>query len=68
MKEQYTDLSSYMKRKSREYHVSREYRSSTLPDHHEEENMILAMAVALGVSISLVTALFTVFFVTASTY
>jgi hypothetical protein len=61
MAERYRELSSYLTQKSREY------RTSGTPDQNEEENMILAISVALAVSISLITAMVTVFAIVAST-
>jgi hypothetical protein len=59
MTERYTELSSYLKRKSRES------TPSDPPDLHEEENMVLAMAVTIGISVSLSVAFATVVYVVA---
>lgn len=59
MAERHTELSSHLRRKSREP------APSNPPDLHEEENLVLAIAVAVGVSVALVVAVVTVLIIAA---
>ena len=62
MTERYTELSSHLRQKSQDY------RPTGSPDRNEEERMILAMTIGVGVSVSLITAFSTVIFVLKSVH